>query len=113
MNNTKNILWFSRHEMTSEQINDLHRIYGENIIVNQINKTIKSAYELADEIEAADVIAIVAPINLQSQFLKLANGKPVISARSKRILLEDGEKVEFQFDGWYQIEKIEIVTKDL
>lgn len=113
MNNTKNILWFSRHDMSKEQFKDLQRIYGQNILINQINRTIKSAYELADEIEAADIIAIVAPINLQTQFLKLANGKPVISARSKRILLEDGEKVEFRFDGWYQIEKIEIVTKDL
>ncbi|HHT96648.1 MAG TPA: hypothetical protein GXZ90_01980 [Clostridiales bacterium] len=111
--NDINVLWFSRHELTEDQVLDLQRIYGNDITISQVNRTINSAYELADEIKESDVIAIVAPINLQSQFLKLANGKPVISARSKRIILEDGEKVEFLFDGWYQIEKIEVVTKDL
>jgi hypothetical protein len=107
----KKVLWFSRHEMTKEQRKDLERIYGE-ISINQINKTINSAYELQEEIEQHDVIAIVAPINLQQQFLKLAGEKPVIACRSKRIV--DGENnVVFIFDGWYQIIKIDVVTVDL
>ena len=113
MNDRINVLWFSRHEMSADQLTDLQRIYGDNIAVNQINRTITSAYELADEIKESDVIGIVAPINLQSQFLKIAGDKPVISSRSKRIILEDGEKVQFVFDGWYQIHKIEVVTEDL
>lgn len=108
----RKILWFSRHELNQEQFKDLQRIYGENISVTQINKTISSAFELADEVKSHDVIAIVAPINLQAQFLKLAGKKPVISCRNKRILLGE-DKVAFKFDGWYQIQKIEIITVDL
>jgi hypothetical protein len=107
----KKVLWFSRHEMTEEQRKDLERIYG-SIEITQINKTINSAFEIQEEIEQHDVIAIVAPINLQQQFLKLAGEKPVIAARSKRVI--DGENnVVFVFDGWYQIIKIDVVTVDL
>ena len=69
----KKVLWFSRHEMTLEQ-----RAALGDVEIIQINKTVQSAYELQDEIN--DIIAIVAPINLQQQFIKLANGKPVIMA---------------------------------
>jgi hypothetical protein len=109
----KTVLWFSRHEMTEDQKNDLVRIYGK-IQINQINKTISTAYELQDDINNADIIAIVAPINLQQQFIKLAGEKPVISCRNKRIIdPTDNTKVEFVFDGWYRIVKIEIITEDL
>jgi hypothetical protein len=107
----KKVLWFSRHEMTADQQQDLNRIYG-NVEITQINKTINSAFEIQEEIEQHDIIAIVAPINLQQQFLKIAGSKPVIAARSKRII--DGEdNVIFVFDGWYQIIKIDVVTVDL
>lgn len=109
----KKVLWFSRHEMTEEQQQDLQRIYGD-VEITQINKTINSAYELQEEIEQHDVIAIVAPINLQQQFLKIAGEKPVIACRSKRIVDPvDSTKVSFVFDGWYQIIKINVVTVDL
>jgi len=109
----KTVLWFSRHNMTEDQKNDLVRIYGK-IQINQINKTILTAYELQDDINNADIIAIVAPINLQQQFIKLAGEKPVISCRNKRIIdPTDNTKVEFVFDGWYRIVKIEIITEDL
>ena len=69
----KKVLWFSRHEMTPEQ-----RAALGDVEIIQVNKTVQSAYELQDEINECDIIAIVAPINLQQQFIKLANGKPVI-----------------------------------
>ena len=109
----KKVLWFSRHIMTEDQMCDLRRIYGE-IEINQINKTINSVYEIEDEITEADIVAIVAPIHLQEQFLKLAGEKPVISCRNKRIIdPTDNTKVNFVFDGWYQIKKIEVITEDL
>lgn len=107
----KKVLWFSRHEMTSEQ----RKALGDVEIV-QINKTISSAYELKEEIDNCDIIAIVAPINIQKQFLDLANGKPVIYAVNQRILIpneEGGEdKVAFKFNGWQRIVKIEVVTEE-
>jgi len=105
------ILWFSRHEMTEDQKKDLERIYGP-VTVNQINKTIKTAHEIQDNIDQADVVAIVAPIQLQQQFLRAAGDKPVISCRSKRIVNPD-DTVTFVFDGWYRIIQIDVVTKDL
>lgn len=107
----KKVLWFSRHEMTPEQKAALG-----DCEITQISKTINSAYELADEIAAADIIAIVAPINIQAQFLKLAGDKPVITAKSQRLLVhqDDGseDKVVFQFEKWERLVKIEVVTED-
>lgn len=110
------VLWFSRHDMTEEQIDALVDIYGP-IQIHQINKTVKSAKELENEIKGSDVVAVVAPVELQAEFLQVANGIPVISCRNKRILIQNQEgtetKVEFAFNGWYEIEKIDIVTRDL
>lgn len=112
----KNVLWFSRHQMTTEQEADLHRIYGD-FNLTQVSKMIQNAYELQKEVSENDVIGIVAPVNLQEQFLKIAAGKPVISCRNKRVLIPDengGEtKVEFVFDGWYQIDEVRVVTHNL
>jgi len=116
MKNYFKVLWFSRHEMTEPQIADLKRIFGDNLIINQVSRTISSAFELQNEIAENDVIAIVAPINLQQQFLKLAGEKPVIIAKSKRLVTKiEGEedKVEFIFRNWFQIKKIEVVLNRL
>lgn len=108
----KKVIWFSRHEMTTEQKAAL----GEGVTVEQVNRTINSAFELKDEIESADIIAIVAPINLQQQFLKLAGTKPVIMAVNDRVLVkqDDGseDKVEFRFVKWERLRKIEVIKED-
>ena len=110
------VLWFSRHDMTEEQIDALVDIYGP-IQIHQINKMIGSAKELENEIKYSDVVAVVAPVELQAEFLQVANGIPVISCRNKRTIVktEDGkeEKEKYVFGGWYEIEKIDIVTRDL
>jgi len=112
----KKVMWFSRHEMTEDQKNDLIRIFGE-VEINQINKTINTGFELKEEIEASDVIAIVAPINIQEQILRVAKDKPVITATSERIIVkqEDGseDKVVFKFKNWTRIKKIVVKTEVL
>ena len=110
INMAKKVFWFSRHEMSAEQLAALG-----DVEVTQINRSISSAYELEDEIKAADIVAIVAPINLQQQFLKLAAGKPVIMAVNDRRLIPqpDGEdKVEFHFVKWEQLDEIIIKKHD-
>lgn len=111
INEIKKVLWFSRHEMTEDQKAALG-----DCEITQVNKSIQSAYELQSEIEAADIIAIVAPINLQAQFLKLAGNKPVIMAVNDRVLVPqpDGseDKVEFHFVKWERLIKIEVVKED-
>lgn len=107
---SQKVLWFSRHEMTPEQKAAL----GNDVDITQINQTINHASELSDEIKKADVIAIVAPIGLQKEFLNLADGKPVIMAKNQRVFepQPDGEnKVRFRFDSWEQLKKIEIVKE--
>ena len=110
INMTKKVLWFSRHEMTPEQ-----RAALGDVEINQINRTVDSAYELENEIKAADIVAIVAPINLQQQFLKIAGDKPVIMAVNDRQLIPqpNGEdKVEFHFVKWEQLDEIIIKKHD-
>ena len=105
------VLWFSRHAMTEEQKNSLG-----DVEINQINKTIHSAKELKAEIEANDIIAIVAPIELQREFLELAGDKPVITAVNDRVLVpqQDGteDKLEFHSRKWERLIKIEIEKED-
>ena len=107
----KKVLWFSRHQMTPEQREALG-----DCEIKQVNKSINSAYELADEVKECDIIAIVAPINLQTQFLSLAGDKPVIMAVNDRVLVpnEDGgeDKVVFKFVKWERLLKIDIVKED-
>ena len=108
------VLWFSRHTMTPEQKGALEKKLGE-IVITQVDKTIQSAFELKEDVEASDVICIVAPINIQSQFLKLAGNKPVLTAISNRRVIEDPQggdsSVVFEFVRWDRIKKIEVVTE--
>ena len=104
------VLWFSRHDMTPDQ----RAALGDSEIT-QIDKTIKHASEVADEISQCDVLAVVAPVELQKEFLEPAGNKPVITAVNDRILVptENGEsKVQFSFVKWEQVKKIDIVKED-
>ena len=75
-----------------------------------------SSTNVKDEIEESDIIAIVAPIHIQQQFLKLAGSKPVIMAVNDRVFVKqpDGseDKVEFRFVKWSRLVKIEVVKED-
>ena len=112
------ILWFSRHDMTEAQREALDFLIDlgyDDIVITQINKTISSAYEIADEIENFDILAVVAPPALQQQFIKVAEGRPVITALNDRVLVpaEDGEqKAEFHFVKWEWVGGIEVHKKD-
>jgi hypothetical protein len=109
----KKVLWFSRHELSAEQLNDLERIFAK-VEVNQVNKTITKAVEIKDDIDVADVIAIVAPLPLQQEFLQLAKGKPVIFCKNERIVDPvDGTKVTFKHAGWFRIVEIKVVFDPL
>ena len=108
------LLWFSRHAMTQDQLNALVAKHGQ-LDIRQVDKTITSARELQDDIEWADIVAIVAPIGLQAEFLRLAGEKPVIIAVNDRVLIDDGtgeSKVEFRFVKWERLLKIEVVKED-
>ena len=124
------VLWFSRHEMTDAQFLALTNKLG-NIAVTQVNASPANVHVpftgdvngVSTDIESVksmirdfDVLAIVAPIGLQQQFLSIAGEKPVIVAQNTRILEKDkdgGEdKVVFTFGGWKRIMKIDIIMTD-
>lgn len=103
------VLWFSRHPLSEEQQADLERVYG-SVEVHQVNRTIQAAREIATDIAECDVVAIVAPLPLQQQFLELAGEKPVLFCKNSRLIdPEDGTKVSFAHAGWFQIRRIEVV----
>lgn len=119
MKNTCKILWFSRHKMTEAQRKALDFLVGmgyDDIEITQIDKTISSAYQIADMIKQFDIIAVVAPPALQQQFIKVAEGRPVITALNDRVLVpsDDGieQRAEFRFVKWEWIGAIELHKKD-
>jgi len=121
----KKIMWFSRHEMSAEQKEALVKKLGE-IEITQINGTAPNVHvsfkgeingvsqeisPIKELVKEFDIIAIVAPIGLQQQFLAIAGDKPVIMAENARTF-EGDNKVTFKFVRWFQVHKIEVVTSD-
>lgn len=106
----KKVLWFSRHTMTEEQEQALIDKLGK-IEITQVNKTIASAYDIREKIEMSDVIAIVAPIHIQEQVLRLAGDKPVIMALSERVIV-DGDKVTLKFVKWERLVEVRVIKED-
>lgn len=107
------VLWFSRHFLDEDQLNGLKAIYGSNLVINQVDRTVKHVSEIQDEIDNSDVIAIVAPLDIQQQFLQLAGERPVILSESKRMFSDDGGKTVFKFNGWIRIKEIVYRTERL
>ena len=90
--------------MSNEQLIAL----GPNVNIHQLDRTINSVYEIMDEIKWADILAIVAPINLQQQFLEVAGDKPVIFAKNGQ---RRGDN-DFEFLGWERLVKIDIISEE-
>lgn len=118
----KYFLWISRHEMTETQIADLERIMGGPISLLAWKDTIHDISVLREHIEQVDAVGAVLPIDLLGEVLRMAEGKPVLRAVSKRvptrktITLADGRtEQEFAFvhNYWEQILSIEVKTKRL
>jgi len=110
------ILWLSRHEMSQTQLADLKRIYGE-VEVKKVDMTVSHATQITEAGNDCDIFAIVLPINIQEQLLRLTN-KPIISCKNNRV--PTGNKTstceieyKFEFDHWFQIHEVKIVTEKL
>ena len=98
--------------MSALQKADLEKIYSDSVQVTQINRTITSAYELKDEIAESDIVAVVMPLNLQEQVLKIAGSKPVLIGRNHRVQKPDGT-FEFVHAGWDRVFEIKIIKTEL
>ena len=104
------ILWFSRHLMKVAQAQALMDKLGD-VDITQLSKSIQSAQDIAQEIGAHDIIAVVAPPQLLAGILKLAGDKPVITAKMGRIILPDGS-VEMPFEKWEHVLRIIVEKED-
>lgn len=103
---TKNVIWFSRHELTEEQVNGLKKILKtEKVKVKTVNKTIQSAEEIKSEISDEVLVAVVLPVNLLSELKRILPESIIIAIpRNKRIKDESGE-FKFVYDGWEIVKK--------
>lgn len=115
----KQVLWVSRHEMTPSQRSDLEQIMGGPVELLPWRETVRCVEELRPALAACDAAAVVLPLELLGQVLRLANGKPVLQAMSERLATgktvstADGrEEPEFAFvhAGWRQVLRLELET---
>lgn len=106
----KKVLWFSRHLMQVAQAQALMDKLGD-VDITQLFRSIQRAEDIQKEIEAHDIIAVVAPPQLLAGILKLAGDKPVITAKMGRIILPDGS-VEMPFEKWERVLRLDIVKED-
>lgn len=120
----KRILWFSRHDLTKDQLADLNRIYGEEILVKHVNTTASSWKDVAEAGENCDVLAVVLPPSLLGDLTNPRNNtKPVIRAIANRIPIgnkvvnpatgKEEDEYRFEHAGWERVLKIEVVTERL
>lgn len=104
------VLWFSRHLMQVAQAQALMDKLGD-VDITQLSRSIQRAEDIQKEIEAHDIIAVVAPPNLLAGVLRIADEKPVITAKMERTILPDGS-VEMRFIKWERVLRIDIVKED-
>lgn len=111
------VLWFSRHSLSTAQLSDLQALYGP-VEITQVDRSIASVSEIQEEINASDVLAVVAPIHLQGQFLQWAGARPVLLCRNHRIptgeVGPNGDPMyTFVHAGWDRLERVEVVKTTL
>ena len=122
-NTAKRILWFSRHNMTDAQIDDLKRIFGE-IEIHHVSANASSFRDVLEAGKDDDVLAVVLPPALLADLTNPRNNtKPVIRAIANRVAtgkqvvnpatgkLED--EFKFVHAGWEKVVKIEVVAERL
>lgn len=68
------VAWVSRHEPLPSQVEELKRLLGPGVRIEQINKTFKSVEEVFEDIQrtGASVAVVVLPLSMLAQLLPLA-----------------------------------------
>lgn len=101
-----NVLWLSRHDMTSEQLEGLKRVVNDEVTVKKVDETVKSAADVLKHGEDCDVLAVVLPPHLLADLFAMT-AKKIIVAKSKRIrtATPTGTDINFVYDGWEVIDQ--------
>ena len=83
------VMWFSRRDMTEDQLVALVNRLGTDENLRIVDKTLQTAFGLSDEVEEVPVTAIISPLTLWELFLRLSKDKPVIITQSKVRVIDD------------------------
>lgn len=130
MNNTsanetvKSVLWYSRHNMTEDQMKDLQRIYGSEVSIHHVVGNASSWKDVAEAGKDDDVLAVVLPPALLADLTNSRNNvKPVIRAIANRVATgnrvinpatgKEEDEYKFIHAGWERVIKIEVITERL
>lgn len=119
----KTLLRLTRHGASEAQLNELRRLFGEDLEIVTISEDFpgnsREAVARFDELVCehdADIVEAVLPVNLLQAVLNFSTfckeGGQVIRAQMNREIQESG-KVTFTFDHYERMIKVEIVTEVL
>lgn len=113
------ILWYTRHEYTAEQKEQLERIWGENIEIKHVKIDVSDAKDLFRIASSYDVVMPVISPDLMAEFIKIKGDNVIIKSRGDylstgNINAGTGEEIlEYKHEGFNVIERYEYKTKDL
>ena len=114
------ILWLSRHTMSTEQVADLKRIYGNDIKVKSADMTVSSWRDVVEAGADCDILAVVLPPAILADLTNPRNNsKPVIRAKANRVATgktivnpatgkEEAEYC-FQHAGWNKCSRLKLL----
>ena len=116
----KKVLWVSRHMLGEDQLADLHRIYGDVVVV-QFADTVESAKQLVEVGKDCDIFAVVLPPALLADLISPSiNQKPVIRSVMERVPTgtmivnpvtgKEEMEMAMHFVAWEQVDEFRIVT---
>ena len=119
----KKVLWVSRHMLGEDQLADLHRIYGDVVVV-QFADTVESAKQLVEVGKDCDIFAVVLPPALLADLISPSiNQKPVIRSVMERVPTgtmivnpvtgKEEMEMAMHFVAWEQVDELRIVTHRL
>lgn len=122
--NVKSVLWYSRHNMTDDQVKDLQRIYGSDVNIHHVTANASSFKDVLEAGKEDDVLAVVLPPALLADLTNPRNNvKPVIRAIANRVATgnrvinpatgKEEDEYKFIHAGWEKVIKIEVVTERL
>ena len=123
MKKMKKVLWVSRHMLGEDQLADLHRIYGDVVVV-QFADTVESAKQLVEVGKDCDIFAVVLPPALLADLISPSiNQKPVIRSVMERVPTgtmivnpvtgKEEMEMAMHFVAWEQVDELRIVTHRL
>ena len=106
----KKVLWFSRHPALPNQIEELQKMYGNDVKIIQYGKKVASAEDIVKiyQQEQADDMVVVAPLSVLAVLCE--KGMNPLYAQMERVPLKEAEVTVsdrgFKFVKFRRIKKV-------